>query len=69
MDKNTIKFEESDANHLAAAVREQIKNGHWDPLDEDDWAQLTALKQILIRLYAFLDNEFDNRNPQVKDLV
>lgn len=66
---NTIKFEEADANLLAAAVREQIKNGHWDPLEEDDWEQLTALKQILTRLYVFLDNEFDKRNPQVKDLV
>ena len=61
MDNGNLGLTEAEASYAVAAVRAQIKNTKWDPLLEEDWITLCALRGLMEKLHRFLDAEFDRQ--------
>lgn len=56
-----LSLTEAEASYAALAVREKIRGTKWDPLIEDDWITLCALRGLMEKLHRFIDAEFDRR--------
>lgn len=57
--KDTIEFDEVEANALYRSVRETLKSTKWDPTEHSDWENLKSYRSVLDRLIAFLDGTIE----------
>ena len=63
MDKG-ITFDEADANYILMMACNHLKSKSWNPLDEEDWEELKAVKEICDRIGKYLDGEDENYSAQ-----